>query len=404
MSAAAPARCGRPGGRAKPPPGRAGMPWAQIAAWCAIVAAGAGAAQAACVPAARWVEPGKKRPVESRAIVEEASDRRIVLLGEQHDQAEHQRWALHTIAALHGRRSDLVLGFEAFPRRVQPVLDRWVAGGLDERTFLAEVDWYRIWGYDPAGYLPIFHFARQNGVRMIALNVDRAVVARVGREGLARVPAGEREGVGDPAPAGASYLDRLAEAFRRHQEGADPPRPDPGDPRFLRFVEAQLLWDRAMAEALNAASRVRGQPLVVALMGAGHLEHRDGVPAQLAALGHKDSYVMLPWNDGRDCGRLRKGLADAVFGLGPPAAAPPAARLGAVLAPDPEGARIASVATGSIAAAAGLLPGDVVLAAAGQAIADPGALGAAIRRQPPGTLLPLVVRRAGRLVDLVAEF
>ena len=39
-----------------------------------------------------------------------------------------------------------------------------------------------------------------------------------------------------------------------------------------------------------------------------------------------------------------------------------------------------------------------------QVIADPGALNEVIRRQAPGTWLPLVVRRDGRFVDLVAEF
>jgi S1-C subfamily serine protease len=57
-----------------------------------------------------------------------------------------------------------------------------------------------------------------------------------------------------------------------------------------------------------------------------------------------------------------------------------------------------------VAAAAGLKPDDVVLVAAGQVIADPGALSDVIRRQAPGTWLPLVVRRDGRFVDLVAEF
>lgn len=157
-----------------------------------------------------------------------------------------------------------------------------------------------------------------------------------------------------------------------------------------------------MAEALNGAAR--SAKIVVGLMGAGHLENRDGVPQQLAALGRKDAYVMLAWNQGRDCAAMRKGFADAVFGMGAPATGAPTPRLGAALDPDPEGARIARVVAGSVAAMAGLRPGDVVLAAADQVIADPRALGAVVRRQPPGSSLPLIVRRGGRLVDLVAEF
>lgn len=370
----------------------------------AMLAQPAGAlAQAACVPVGQWIEPGKTKPVKVEDVIDEAEDRKIVLLGEAHDEPEHQRWALHTIAALYGRRRDLVLGFEAFPRRLQPVLDRWVSGSLDDRSFLAEVEWHRVWGFDPAPYMAIFHFARANRLRMVALNVDRALVSRVAREGLAQVPPGEREGVGEPVAASDAYLDRLADVYRRHQ-GAEAPAPDKLDPRFLRFVDAQLLWDRAMAEALNSASRAKGEPLVVGLMGGGHVEYRHGVPAQLRALGRKDSFVMLPWTEGRDCGGLRKGLADMVYGVSPSRAAVPPPRLGVAFDTDPEGAKVRTVVAGSVAAAAGLKPGDVVLAAAGEVIADPSGLGEIVRRQPPGTLLPLVIRRDGRFVDVMVEF
>lgn len=376
---------------------------ALLLAFMLLTVPSAGRAQLACAPVGAWIEPGKSKPVKVEDVIDEAADRHVVLLGETHDEPEHQRWALHTIAALHGRRRDMVLGFEAFPRRVQPVLDRWVQGSLDEKSFLSEVQWHRVWGFDPAPYMAIFHFARANRLRMVALNVDRAVVSRVGREGLAQVPPAEREGVGAPAPARESYLDRLAETYRRH-EGADAKLPDRVDPRFLRFVDAQLLWDRAMAEALNAASRAKDEPLVVGLMGGGHLEYRDGVPAQLHALGRKDAYVMLPWTEGRDCAGMRKGIADIVYGVAPSLSASPPPRLGVAFDPDPEGAKVRNVSAGGLAAAAGLKPGDVVLAAAGEVIADPTGLGEIVRRQPPGTLLPLVIRRDGRFVDVMVEF
>src|SRR6476661_7162271 len=50
----------------------------------------------------------------------------VVLLGESHTDVEHHRWQLHTLAALHGRGGNIVIGFEAFPRRLQPVLDEWI--------------------------------------------------------------------------------------------------------------------------------------------------------------------------------------------------------------------------------------------------------------------------------------
>src|SRR5262249_32642176 len=59
---------------------------------------------------------------------------------------------------------------------------------------------------------------------------------------------------------------------------------------------------------------------------------------------------------------------------------------------------------GSVAAAAGFRRGDVVTEAAGAAVASPDDLHAVVDVQAPGTWLPLVVRRGGRTLRLVAHF
>jgi uncharacterized iron-regulated protein len=102
----------------------------------------------------------------------------VVLLGESHDEAEHYRWQLHTIAALVSRRPDMVLGFEIFPRRIQAVLDRWSKGELNEADFVQEVDWTEIWSTDAEFHLPLFHFALHR-LPMLALNVDRTISQRI---------------------------------------------------------------------------------------------------------------------------------------------------------------------------------------------------------------------------------
>jgi uncharacterized iron-regulated protein len=242
------------------------------------------------------------------------ADHAVVLLGESHDDAEHHRWQLRTVEALYARRPGMALGFEMFPRAAQPVLDRWAAGGLDEAAFLRDVDWPKVWGYDPELYLPLFRFARDHRVRMLALNVDRAVVRRVSQQGLAAVPRDEREGVGDPAPASSAYRDRLLAAFGQHQHGEVA---DAASPAFQRFVDAQLLWDRAMAEGIAAAVR-SGRPLVVGIMGRGHVEHGDGVARQLADLGTGDVATALPWPADGSRPPLDPDVADVVYGVAPP--------------------------------------------------------------------------------------
>lgn len=364
---------------------------------------GARAAEpAGCVPVGAWVYPGSS---EGRGdVLEMLAERSVVLLGESHDEAEHHRWQLHTIAALFSRQPDMVLGFEMFPRRVQPVLDRWSKGELSEADFLREVDWPRIWGFDTELYLPLFHFARMHRLPMLALNVDRETSRRVAEKGIA-IPSGEREDVGDPAPASSSYRDRLFAAFKEHRDsgqeeaGAD-------SERFSRFLQAQLFWDRAMAEAITGARRNGRRPLVVGIMGKGHVEYGQGVAHQLAALGVDDVATALPWHVGADCPGDDAGIADVVFGLAPPTEtnAPPPPRLGVVVTTAETGVRIDRVVSQSIAESTGLRVGDVIENAAGVTVRQPGDLIAVIQRQAPGTWLPLSVRRGEQALEMVARF
>jgi uncharacterized iron-regulated protein len=352
-----------------------------------------------CMPVGVWVYPGRSEQPDD--VLGVLARRGVVLLGESHNEAEHHRWQLHTIAALVSRRPDMVLGFEMFPRRVQAVLDRWSKGELNEADFLREVDWTEIWGTDAEFYLPLFHFARMHRLPMLALNVDRTISQRVAAQGLAAIPNGEREGVGDPAPASPAYRDHLFEMFKKHpsvDEGASE-----DSEQFQRFVEAQLFRDRAMAEVIAATRRDRRQPLVVGIMGQGHVEYRHGVAHQLAALGVDDVATALPWHVDADCRVPDAGIADAVFGVAPPTTPVPP-RLGVTVSVADAGVRIEQVIPQSIADATGLQMGDVIENAAGVSVRRPADLVAVIRRQAPGTWLPLTVRRTEQVYELLARF
>ena len=333
-----------------------------------------------------------------------------MLLGETHDNAEHHRWQLHTIAAIHARQPNLVLGFEMFPRRVQKILDQWSAGELTEEQFLARSEWAGVWGYDPQLYLPIFHFARMHRIPMLALNVDRSLVRRVGSAGWAAVPPSEREGVSEPAPPNPAVLPFLYDAYREHLPQDQRPKGEPTaedlrNPEFLRFVESMQLWDRAMAQAIAERLATQQAPLVIGILGSGHLRNGHGVPHQLRSLGVDGAAVLLPWDVKDDCNRLVSGLADLVFGIeDQAAAAAERPRLGVMLDQRAEGLTILEVVKGSIAESAGAKAGDVIQSVAGLPVKDAGTVISAVQRQAPGTWLPLTVQRGQQSLELVARF
>lgn len=381
-----------------------------------LVIAGARAAAAAdaCEEPGAWIDPGSGAQVSVADVVATAAARPVVLLGEAHDNADHHRWQLFVLAALHARRPNLMIGLEMLPRRVQPVLDAWVAGRLDVDEFVEESEWATLWGYDAELYLPVLHFARQYRVPLIALNVERSLVSKVAEVGWAAVPEEAREGVGDAAPAAEGYVNMLAEVFAAKQElrsGDDAAASAAGaadlsaikaEPAFTRFVEAQLTWDRAMAEAIAAARDTAPAPPVVALVGKGHAEHGYGIAHQLADLGIAEVGILLPV--AQACTGLDAGLADAVFVTGPTPGTRAKPRLGVLIETAPAGVTVREVVAGSVAEATGVKAGDVIVTAAGVAVATTMDLIAIIRRQAPGTWLPLAIRRDGKDVDLVAKF
>ena len=173
----------------------------------------------------------------------------------------------------------------------------------------------RIWGFADELYLPLFQFARMHRLPMLALNIDRATNRRIAAQGLASVPSSEREGVGDPAPASSFYRDRLFEWFKKHPAAGQDARA--ALERFERFVCAQQFWDRAMAEAIAGARRDARQPLVVGIMGSGHIEYGDGVPYQLAALGVDNVATALPWPAETEYPIHAPPIADFLFGVEP---------------------------------------------------------------------------------------
>jgi uncharacterized iron-regulated protein len=385
---------------------------AAAAVLLALLCAANPAAAQACVAAGQWALPADAgvQDIAPERLFADLARRRVVLLGEVHDDPDHHRWQLQTIAGLYAAHPRLALGMEMFPRRVQQVLDQWVAGELSEAELLERSEWRTVWGHDAQLYLPILHFARINRVPVIALNVDRSLNRKVGEKGWAQVPRAEREGVSDPAPAGPEYTGLLWEAFRQHAHGGRSeagPGPGRNDPAFQRFVESMLVWDRAMAQRIAERVQRDDGVLLVALMGTGHLQDGHGVPRQLADLGVGDAAVLLPWDSSSGCEAVTPQLAQALFGIEPrddPDETRQRPRLGILLDQQPGEVRVQEVVDGSIAQQAGLRQDDVIQSIAGQRVAEARDVIGAVERQAPGTWLPIVVRRGAQTLEVIARF
>ncbi|MDP3842677.1 MAG: ChaN family lipoprotein [Oxalobacteraceae bacterium] len=366
----------------------------------------------ACLTPATWSMPdgGQFRSASASVVLTASAKRDVVLLGEAHGDDDHHRWQLQALAALYTLRPDMVVGFEMFPRRLQPVLERWVAGELTLRQFVEQSEWDTVWSLPFELYLPLFQFARINRIPMLALNVDRKLNKAITAKGWDAVPPAEREGVSRAAPPSAAYRQYLFDVYRQHtaMHGHDDNKANQDDTAFRFFVESQTTWDRAMAEALARRllpAGAGGKPLVVGIIGSGHLRYGYGVQHQLRDLGLNDVGTLLPMDADVDCKELRSGLADAVFALPPQASAKPEPpRLGVQLEQNEGGVQIAAITAGSLAERSGLKSGDRLLELGGVEVKKVSPVIAAIRQQAAGSWLPLRLQRGDATLELVLKF
>lgn len=259
-----------------------------------------------------WLNPATSATVSHAEIIAEMAQQQVLLLGETHDRFDIHRWQLHVAAGLLATGRPLMMGFEMFPRRVQPALDAFIAGETETEQFLDDSEWSEVWGFEPDLYLPLFNFCRQFRVPMLALNCHRPLVTRVGKEGWDAIPEDERDGLTPARPASPEARRHLFELTGGKREGREAQSGD--DPAFDRFIRAQGTWDRAFAVNIAKALAKRPDALVIGIIGRGHMDYGHGTPFQLADLGVDRVGIYLP-SDTDFTPSAQGPIGDAIFRL-----------------------------------------------------------------------------------------
>ncbi|MBF0630082.1 MAG: ChaN family lipoprotein [Magnetococcales bacterium] len=295
-----------------------------------------------------WLAQGRR--LEQGALMSELARHRIILVGETHDDPGHHEVQKAVLTAMLERGGEVALAMEMFPRHLQPVLDRWIAGGMTETEFLDAVTWYFTWGFDAELYLPLLRLARTHRIPLVAMNIDRTIVSQVRTRGLEQLEDAVKKELPTLAPAVPEYRERLQEVFDSH-----PMMSRAGNLEY--FIDAQRLWDGVMARAIAQWVQRHPRGRIVALAGSGHLLMKHGIPHQLAAMGlEKETVTLLPWNGQEQ--PLPAMAADFAWGTPPPPSDIPLSRLGVALEMVASALVITEVTPDSPAARAGLKVGD----------------------------------------------
>lgn len=255
------------------------------------------------------------RPDEFEAMCDELAPADVVYVGEIHTNEAHHKAQLLIIHQMHAHGRLDAIGLEMFQRPFQEHLDDYVAGRIDEATMLEKTEWKKRWGYKVALYRPIFEFAREHRIALIALNVSnelRKIVSKDGYEALtveqrAQLPAPDRDFPG--------YSERFEALVRAHTPGRDSSPRDPDPKMVARYNRVQMLWDDVMADSVVQWMRnAPKESQMVVLVGGGHIRNGWGIPARVhrrQAGVHKT--VVLTVGDKVPAESLAQSYADFVW-------------------------------------------------------------------------------------------
>jgi uncharacterized iron-regulated protein len=311
------------------------------------------------------------------------ASKRVVFVGETHDRYDHHLNQLEIIRRIHQTDPNLAIGVEYIQQPYQSYLDDYIAGRIEERDFLRATEYYERWRYDYRLLAPVFRFAREHRIPMVALNVPRELTRSVAKGGMEGLTGKEREYLPqDIDRSDEAYKQRLRKVYEQH-----PPGNAEG---FERFVEAQLVWDEGMAERAAAYMDANEGRRIVILAGAGHLEFGSGIPQRLKRRTNAEYAIVL--SSGSE---VEPEIAD-YFLFSKKQELPPAGVLGVNLE-DKEGeVRIGSVTPGSAAEKAGVRKGDAIAAIDGDPVKRASDVRVSLWDKKPGDRVQVTMRRKGR--------
>ncbi|MCS7198759.1 MAG: ChaN family lipoprotein [Caldimicrobium sp.] len=272
----------------------------------------------------------------------------VVLIGESHDQYSHHFFQLQVIKNLRYYTKDLVIGLEMVQVPFQRYLDEFIEGKLSERELLEKIEYFDRWRFDWRLYRDIFLWAREQKIKLLALDVPQEIVKRIFRSGIDALSPEERVYLPELDLNNPSYEDYLRKSFEKH--------PFTNNASFEFFYLAQAVRDEGMAERILDYLRKHPEKKMIVLVGKGHLLYGFGIPQALKRRNfHQFKTIILG-----DIDELTSTVGDYWFPLAPMSYSK-TPQLGLILEEVEQGLRVKEVLENTPSSKADIKVGDILL-------------------------------------------
>jgi len=327
---------------------------------------------------------------------------RIIYVGESHDNMYAHQLELDIVKALKQQNPGrLAVGMEMFGCRSQEDIDRWLAGKMDDKEFLAVFG--RDWGVmDYTYYRDLLRYISKQHIPLRAINVSRSEKMSLLQQSR------ENNGGEYPQPDDPYQKQALEAMFSGHAGGHD---------HLEMFYGMQMLWEKTMAESIiDYLDSPAGQGMkMVVLTGGFHVAYGFGIPRKVFKQRQWPYVIVLPTtpseleeNEPRrmevDFPDLPLYVADYLWCIPYRNLNDSRVRLGVQLQDTEAGVEIMLVQPESAAAAAGITPGDLVKSIDEQPVRSSQDLQYAVLGKKPGDYGYLVLVRDDRELSVEVLF
>jgi hypothetical protein len=237
-------------------------------------------------------------------------------------------------------------------------------------------------------YQDILNFARHNHIPVIALNLDKAIVSKVYKEGgVSNLTDKEKQAIpADRDLDAPGYRDRLINYFSLHDNsGAN-------GYRFKDFLQSQALWDETMAETITDYLQVHPDEKMIVIAGQGHVVKRNAIPPRVYRRMPVEQAVLINAADKT----IEEEKADYIIFM-PPAKLPKAAILGVMIEDSDEGIVVKKLSPHGGAQKAGIEENDIILAIDSVALPDVAALKIEMLYKKTGDTVKVRIKRKNTL-------
>ncbi len=337
-------------------------------------------------------------------------DSRIIYIGETHDNMRAHQTQLEIIMGLNERSpGQIAVGMEMFQRPHQGAMDRWSRGELSEKDFLKESHWYRKWGMDYEYYKAILDYIREMHIPLLALNASSDLVKEVRNHGLNDLSQDWQKQLPDVDLADSHHR-KLVEAFYK----AHPPT---SAKSFEAFYEAYVLWDETMAETIAnyLATEEGSNKKIVVLAGGNHVRYGFGIPRRAFRRLPVAYSIVLPMEvsipeDSEDrlmdvnLPEIPLVPADFFWMVGYEDLKGEKVRLGVMVEEADGNLKVSKVLKGTLAAKAGIQPGDILVSLDGEDLRESFDLLYLLDKKRPGDTGTLSIRREEKSLEMTLRF